>query len=159
MVSCDFCGDEITDLAFECNYCDESYCQVHRLPETHDCANVAQAVPPGSRKDEPEVFSNAPEATETEEFIDLADLKERADTEAQPYSVVEPTQTVGTKPEPDYDSSPDVAIDGSIEDEGLDQEENIQNEIETDDLDNRTILFFVLILFGLLLGVILFGVV
>lgn len=32
----------------------------------------------------------------------------------RPYSIFEPAETVGSKPEPDYDSSPDVQLDGSV---------------------------------------------
>ena len=36
-MKCAKCGLEV-DLPFKCNYCEQSYCPEHRLPENHDCA-------------------------------------------------------------------------------------------------------------------------
>jgi hypothetical protein len=46
----------------------------------------------------------------------MSELRKRAEAEAegQPYSVAEVQHTVGTKPEPNYEPTPDVAVDGSI---------------------------------------------
>jgi hypothetical protein len=114
MTSCGFCLAEIDDLVFNCEYCGKSFCQAHRLPETHECAGIQQATPPGLRPDDTEVFEKSYEERETADFIDLSELRERAKTESQPYSVTEVDQTVGTTPDPDYNTSPDVALDGKI---------------------------------------------
>lgn len=52
--------------------------------------------------------------------VDLPELRKRAEAEAEgePYSVAEVKHTVGTRPEPDYEPTPDVAVDGSIKREG-----------------------------------------
>ncbi|WP_149785648.1 AN1-type zinc finger domain-containing protein [Halorubrum aquaticum] len=36
MDSCDFCGDSV-EHTFSCNYCGQSLCGNHRLPENHEC--------------------------------------------------------------------------------------------------------------------------
>ncbi|MFX1238899.1 MAG: AN1-type zinc finger domain-containing protein [Promethearchaeota archaeon] len=38
MLNCKICGEELGYLPFKCNYCGNSYCKEHRLPENHDCA-------------------------------------------------------------------------------------------------------------------------
>lgn len=37
---CSECGAEFDSTPFECNYCGESYCSTHRLPEQHDCKGL-----------------------------------------------------------------------------------------------------------------------
>jgi hypothetical protein len=39
---CDFCNEKIKSSiinAFYCKYCDEWHCNIHRLPENHECPN------------------------------------------------------------------------------------------------------------------------
>ncbi|MFX1323545.1 MAG: AN1-type zinc finger domain-containing protein [Promethearchaeota archaeon] len=38
MTFCSFCGDPISKFPFICNYCGESFCSNHRLPENHQCS-------------------------------------------------------------------------------------------------------------------------
>jgi len=118
MVSCEYCGGSTGELAFECNYCGNSFCQAHRLPEAHDCTHISEARPPTSAGDEPEAFRDHSRGAVTADEIDLEALRERAERDEQPYSVVEVEHTVGSPPDPDFDSSPDVAVDGSIASEG-----------------------------------------
>ncbi|QLH09825.1 AN1-type zinc finger domain-containing protein [Candidatus Nitrosotenuis sp. DW1] len=40
-VDCAYCGNE-TELPFECNYCKDSFCSEHRLPEEHRCVKLSQ---------------------------------------------------------------------------------------------------------------------
>ena len=37
MTYCEFCGEEIGYLPFKCKYCGGNFCQLHRLPENHEC--------------------------------------------------------------------------------------------------------------------------
>lgn len=155
MVSCGYCGDTTGDLAFECDYCGISFCQSHRLPEAHDCTNISDARPPTSAAQEADAFSDRSRGAESTEDIDLAELRERAknDDQDQPYSVVEVDHTVGTTPDPDFDSSPDVAVDGSI------ARESDSVEVTTPDREeisiNRTaVLVAVIVLLVVLIGVI-----
>lgn len=157
MASCDFCLAEIDDLVFNCEYCGESFCQAHRLPETHECTEIKQATPPELRPDDAEVFEKSYEERETADFIDLSELRERAKTESQPYSVSEVDQTVGTTPEPDYNTSPDVALDGKIKQSG--DTEEPEPEIETANSSNRSVIVIVLAVLTLLFVGILFGVI
>lgn len=155
MVSCGYCGDSTGELAFECNYCGESFCQAHRLPEAHDCTHISKARPPTSAGDEPEAFSDLSRGAATAEDIDLAELRQRAETEDQPYSVVEVEHTVGTTPDPEYDSSPDVAVDGSIarDSESVDVE---NSDREEKSISRTAVLIVLLCLVFILLMVLLF---
>ena len=36
-----YCGDR-QDLPFECNYCKDKFCALHRLPEEHRCVKLHQ---------------------------------------------------------------------------------------------------------------------
>lgn len=47
MGKCSVCGKE--DLTFKCNYCGESFCSEHQLPENHDCENIEKAKSPSSK--------------------------------------------------------------------------------------------------------------
>jgi hypothetical protein len=114
MVSCEYCGDSTGGLTYMCNYCGAAFCQSHRLPEAHDCRSISETRPPTSVAHEAEAVKDKSRGARSTDEIDLGELRERAKQETQPYSVVEVEETVGTKPEPDFASSPDVAIDGSI---------------------------------------------
>jgi len=116
MPSCEYCGDTFDDFAFVCSYCEEAHCQDHRLPESHDCPDLHDVRPPTSAQDESDAFVDASRGATASADIDLGNLRERAadDRGAEAYSVVEVEQTVGTKPDPDLASSPDVAPDGSV---------------------------------------------
>ena len=45
MTRCSHCGVDV-DLPFVCSYCDQTFCTEHRLPETHNCANLIFARQP-----------------------------------------------------------------------------------------------------------------
>lgn len=114
MASCEHCGESTGELAYVCDYCGAAFCQPHRLPEAHDCRNISQARPPTSVAHESGAVTDKSRGAKSAGEIDLGELRERAKQETQPYSIVEVEETVGTTPEPDFASSPDVAIDGSI---------------------------------------------
>jgi hypothetical protein len=116
MPSCEYCGEATERLAYECDYCGESFCRSHRIPESHDCSGISNARPPTSAAHESDAFGDLSRGAQSAQDVDLAQLRERAKAEAegQPYSVVDLQHTVSTTPEPDYDSTPDVAVDGSI---------------------------------------------
>lgn len=120
MGSCEYCGESINQLAYECNYCEAFYCQAHRLPEAHNCPDTSDARPPTSAAREADAFNDQTRGAESPQDLDLHELRKRAKAEAenQPYSVVEVEETVGTTPEPDFASSPDVAVDGSVQNAG-----------------------------------------
>ncbi len=44
MAHCKNCGKEL-QLPFRCNYCDESFCAEHRLPESHNCYGKSVSSP------------------------------------------------------------------------------------------------------------------
>ena len=48
MGKCSVCGKE--DLTFTCNYCEESFCAEHQLPENHDCSNIDDAKSPAKKR-------------------------------------------------------------------------------------------------------------
>ncbi len=59
----------------------------------------------------------------------LDEFRQQASTDENPYTVLELEHTVGTAPEPDYPSSPDVAPDGSL----VTDEQDYDNETETEE--------------------------
>lgn len=46
-MECHFCGQKKEGLPFHCNYCGESFCSDHRLPENHACPRVGGPKQPG----------------------------------------------------------------------------------------------------------------
>ncbi|WP_440770201.1 AN1-type zinc finger domain-containing protein [Natronorubrum sp. DTA28] len=42
MSECSVCG-EGTNMPYTCNYCGRTHCKKHKLPEKHECPNVAEA--------------------------------------------------------------------------------------------------------------------
>lgn len=59
MVNCDYCGDPIDYLPFNCRYCRKQFCQKHRIPENHDCSFEFKkepiqtvTIPPNSQQDD-----------------------------------------------------------------------------------------------------------
>lgn len=43
MAQCNYCGEKIDSLAYECNSCGRNYCDNHRLPEKHDCVRLSKS--------------------------------------------------------------------------------------------------------------------
>lgn len=132
MPTCEYCGESTTNLTYRCSYCDKTLCQSHRIPETHDCVEVANTHPPTSVGQTADAIVNFSRGAH--EDLDLSELRERAEAEAEgePYSVAKIEHTVGTQPEPDYEPTPDVAIDGSVKREG----ETVEATESTKSADN-----------------------
>ena len=49
-MNCHFCGRGVEGLPFRCNYCGNSFCGEHRLPENHACPRVGGPIQPGYAK-------------------------------------------------------------------------------------------------------------
>lgn len=92
MYECDHCDDRV-DLPYQCNYCGGQYCPEHRLPEGHDCDGVEFLA--GDQR-----WFRDKDTGET--------VHSRSDFAAP--EPIEPEYTVGTPPEPEYDSPPDVEL-------------------------------------------------
>ncbi|MFX1314927.1 MAG: AN1-type zinc finger domain-containing protein [Promethearchaeota archaeon] len=45
MTYCEFCGEQISYLPFNCKYCGGTFCKKHRLPENHQCTFELKHVP------------------------------------------------------------------------------------------------------------------
>lgn len=144
MPKCEYCGESTTRLTYKCSYCDQMLCQSHRLPETHDCPNLANARPPtslGQTANADLDLSRGINKSFSE--IDMSELRKRAEAEAegQPYSVAEVQHTVGTKPEPNYEPTPDVAVDGSIKrEEGAGAVTNQTDESDDEGIPLRIVM-------------------
>ena len=39
--SCNFCGRKFKTLPFKCKFCEQDFCDSHRLPEDHSCLGLA----------------------------------------------------------------------------------------------------------------------
>lgn len=147
--SCKICG-QADHLQYRCNYCNNTFCADHRLPEQHDCPGLRVIEEVDSKwfsdeqnidpKDAEEVDLPSDviaEITDTPEFEDqsaavrnrktreviemLSDSSQVAGGEVMigeeagttPYETIEPG-TVGTSIEPEYEGSPDLNPDGSL---------------------------------------------
>ena len=46
MTLCDYleCYDKILKLIGKCNYCQLSFCSIHRLPEKHNCVKLDEYI-------------------------------------------------------------------------------------------------------------------
>ncbi|WP_369335083.1 AN1-type zinc finger domain-containing protein [Halobellus inordinatus] len=93
---CLVCGSEtaVNGMAYRCAYCGEPVCSEHRLPENHGCT--------GSQ---------------------LPDDESAKGREAKPMRLSN-DQTVGTTPTDTGQSSPDVALDGSVVGEESEKDES-----------------------------------
>lgn len=92
MPACDLCG-AADDLTHSCNHCGGTFCPAHTLPENHQC--------PGLRTDA--VGAGKSEFTDSGESDDGTELGSKENPRVVDNS-------------PDYKSSPDVAVDGSVAD-------------------------------------------
>ena len=130
MPECEHCGEALTNLAFDCNYCGQVNCTSHRLPEAHDCVALHLALPPGhARSDSGDVVvgdldtegmrarvrKEAPGASAERIDTIVDNVESELDEPSEkPYDVFEPELTVGTPDEIVYESSPDLNTDGSL---------------------------------------------
>lgn len=125
---CAVCGEHV-DLPYNCEYCNQSHCKEHRLPETHDCPgefngkrllrNYIDRVSGGEV--EADVRRRERPSQQSERQQSTRDLDAQVSVERRSVDVPEPieAQTYGGATDPDYPSSPDVAVDGSIDDSSV----------------------------------------
>lgn len=134
--ACEHCGAGIPRNYFECNFCGQRHCADHRLPENHDCLGLKPAreadldLDPSGHLSPSRVLSAAEGELDTDETKRSASTREVADHVSKTgvpdidryqrdksvgYGTVEPTVYSST-PAPEYESSPDVAVDGSLKD-------------------------------------------
>jgi len=103
MATCDLCGRSV-DLSHSCSYCEGTFCDQHRVPETHDCHAQAVAQPVHDKESAP-----GAEGIETPEPMDVSSARATS------------SKSSGG------DSTPDVNPDGSLEntnDEWSDSEDS-----------------------------------
>ncbi|MXV63318.1 hypothetical protein GS429_14835 [Natronorubrum sp. JWXQ-INN-674] len=41
MAECNVCGED-SNMPYTCNYCGRVHCKKHKLPENHNCPNIAE---------------------------------------------------------------------------------------------------------------------
>ncbi|MGP3667061.1 MAG: AN1-type zinc finger domain-containing protein [Candidatus Bathyarchaeota archaeon] len=41
---CRICRKEVYPLPYRCNYCGDTFCADHRLPEKHNCEKIKEAI-------------------------------------------------------------------------------------------------------------------
>lgn len=92
MPTCGVCGDELTH-PYRCSHCGLTVCEAHRLPENHGCDAPTAAVPLSHRRQ----HDPGAEGIESPEPMEL-DERHRGAASA----------------EPTFESSPGVALDGSV---------------------------------------------
>lgn len=92
MQDCNHCRQQ-SDLPYECNYCGGVFCKTHRLPESHDCDGVRFLSDSGKR------FENKT----SNEVVGT-------DEEIRRPEPIDSEYTVGSRPDPEYESAPDVEL-------------------------------------------------
>ncbi len=94
---CSYCGevDVRSTLLNECNYCNRLHCSEHILPENHNCTALGG--------DDIDVWIANREKFQRDEL-------KQSESAGSPSSVT-PEHTVGSKPDPEYPSSPPVEVD------------------------------------------------
>lgn len=97
MKDCDHCREQ-SDMPFKCNYCGGAFCETHRLPESHDCDGVRFLSESGKRF----------ESKVSNEIV-------QSDEDIRGPEPVTPEYTVGSRPDPEYESSPGVELKDSDE--------------------------------------------
>jgi len=100
MGDCSYCGDADV-LTRTCNRCGTETCSEHLLPENHDCAGLTHSQT-NSRYLQSEVDAKLGNDTAASH-----DTSNHTQTST-------PANTNTAEVEPNYDSSPDVAPDGSL---------------------------------------------
>lgn len=116
---CAVCG-ESDQLLHDCNYCKKKYCPEHTLPEKHNCVGLKQ-----SDTDTEAIPDNTQNVSGTANNIRKPDIDRISDekshssqnnigskTGPEPLSEDEVTTYGGSKGE--FETSPDVAVDGSL---------------------------------------------
>lgn len=105
MPICDQCGASDT-LTHNCNYCKNPYCPEHVLPENHTCIalNYTNTLGPEFRTADADKSPNRQASTAILGSNDEKKQTNRADS----------ARTNEKHDSPQYDSSPDVALDGNV---------------------------------------------
>lgn len=110
MTLCSTCGDR-GKLFYTCNYCDETFCPDHRLPEAHECDGV-------------EFLSATGKRFETKTTGEVVEEGERIES-PEPF---EPEYTVGTTTEPAWERSPPVKLKSDTPEE-TDESESLLRRV------------------------------
>lgn len=110
---CIICG-ESGELLRDCRYCTGTYCPSHSLPENHDCPGLAEV----ENEDQwvRDRGTNVP-------------TYQGSDSESRPEPLNSGDVTTYGSADIEFDSSPDVAVDGSIV--GEDDEDDEQTDEKT----------------------------
>ncbi|MFU1782602.1 AN1-type zinc finger domain-containing protein [Haloarcula japonica] len=116
---CAVCS-ESDQLLHDCNYCKKAYCPEHTLPEKHKCVGLKQ-----HDTDTETIPDNAQNVSGTANNIKKPDIERISDeksssqddnvgskTRPEPLSEDEVTTYGGSRGE--FESSPDIAADGSL---------------------------------------------
>lgn len=139
MADCSVCSGDDRQLGYQCSYCSDQFCSIHRLPESHNCLGLRLAqsqlngwFPEGeslTRIDRTSISDKESDDNWTEERVEeVREVLDRTDRKVpdasgleiienpkeKPYRVVEPEHTVGTRIPWEGSPSPDVNPDGSI---------------------------------------------
>lgn len=108
-MNCLHCGGS-TEHYYRCHYCSGPFCPDHRLPEPHDCDGV-------------EFLSDTGKLFQSKfsgEVVESSEGVERPEP-------IEPRYTVGSSPDPEYESSPDMELppEAKLDLDGSDEKPSI----------------------------------
>lgn len=112
MTSCDEC-EAVDKLCRSCEHCGQVYCPDHTLPENHNCAGFTTI---------DVEYPDGAVIGETESLESGGHPDEKSPTETKVDSTV--GDNPGTPAAPEYESSPDVNLDGSLQSEDRQSQAN-----------------------------------
>ncbi len=116
--TCDYCGDEISPPAYNCNYCDLTLCSDCRLPESHRCAglSITQSVKVFD-SDAPSTLGNSPDRSEfSKNKIETTEISDSSESEEDDEVGSDSSDAKSPEDDVDQDNEDDDDDDDSDED-------------------------------------------
>ena len=52
-----FCGKKVASIIGDCKFCDNKFCLVHRLPESHECVGLANCCREAKERNEEKLLN------------------------------------------------------------------------------------------------------
>lgn len=123
MVDCGQCGESLDNLAYSCNYCGQSNCSEHRLPEKHDCIALHLTQPPESSKAEADAYLARPRDFRGDEtFVDRVEAFREQHLPSSEAGSEENEEALREVLEEADTEASDAKVDAVVE--------NVQNELK-----------------------------
>ncbi len=117
MVECKVCEQNMRDLSYTCNYCNQKFCVDHRLPEKHSCVGLLKF-------DNTEAWFSAEDDTDKSEFVEQIQDIRKAVGQNQSQSESSPKQ-------PDDETTAEAHNPSNLSQSSVDRTDKIQSRRKT----------------------------